>query len=189
AGQSARQAYQRIYYDSNNTNAYERKKDRVSRDIDVGCMTFHEAHNHWHFDHFARYELYDCVIPLGATLCSRNGSLRSGEKVTFCIADVFRRSTTTDSPTSSRYGFGCGRQAAQGLSVGWGDQYTRSTSGQELSISGLLATTYCYVSTADPNNLLIERSEGDNSQSIRLTLSDTDGDTLLDTVVKGTAGC
>jgi hypothetical protein len=187
-GKEARQAYQRIYYDSNGTGVFERKQDKVSREVPVGCMVYHESHRHWHFEHFAKYELYACT---GGEPCSRGAAaLRSAEKVTFCIADVFRRNETGNSPTSAYYGFSCGRQSTQGLSIGWGDQYTVGTSGQELSIVGLEPGTYCYVSTADPGGLLAERDETDNSQSIRLSLGDgDDADLALDTVAKGLAGC
>jgi hypothetical protein len=187
SGKDARQALQRIYYDSNGTGKFERKQDKISREVPVGCMIYHQSHSHWHFEHFAKYELYNCI----GDPCTRDGAAESiGEKITFCIADVFRRNVTDDSPTSAYYGLGCGRQSVQGLSAGWGDQYTKSTSGQELSIVGLEPGTYCYVSTADPGGLLAERDETDNSQSIRLSLGDDDdADLALDTVAKGLAGC
>jgi hypothetical protein len=62
-------------------------------------------------------------------------------------------------------------------------------SGQELSIAGLSPGVYCFVSTADPNDVLIERSNSDNAQSIRLTLSDTNGNDRLDALIRGPAGC
>ncbi len=185
-GKEARQALQRIYYDSNGTGKFERKQDKISREKPVGCMIYHQSHSHWHFEHFAKYELYACA----GNPCSREGAALSvGEKITFCIADVFRRENVDDGPTSAYYGTGCGRQSTQGLSIGWGDQYTKSTSGQELSIAGLAPGSYCYVSTADPANQLEERNETDNTKSITLTLGDGDGDFLLDTVAKELSGC
>jgi hypothetical protein len=186
SGKEARQALQRIYYDSNGTGKFERKQDKISREVPVGCMIYHQAHSHWHFEHFAKYELYNCI----GEPCVRDGTaVAIGEKITFCIADVFRRAAVDDGPSSGYYGTSCGRQSVQGLSIGWGDQYTKSTSGQELSVAGLSAGTYCYVSTADPGNLLEERDETDNSKSIRLTLGNGDTDPALETVTKGLPGC
>ena len=62
-------------------------------------------------------------------------------------------------------------------------------SGQELSITGLSPGTYCFVSTADPAGRLIERDDGDNWQSIALSLGDGKGNGTLDTVTKQSPGC
>jgi hypothetical protein len=57
----------------------------------------------------------------------------------------------------------CTADKEQGISVGWADQYGATTPGQSIDITEVADGYYCYMSTADPANLLLESSNRDNS--------------------------
>lgn len=140
------------------------KTERVT-----GDMVFHDAHNHWHFENFAKYELwrrevYDRWIASGRT----NGAASlNGSKVTFCIIDYTVYQELPNTPGSPAYN-SCGR-AFQGLSVGWGDTYVRSFPDQWIVIgrNTLRNGRYVLRSVADPNNIIQESAEGDPTRESR----------------------
>jgi len=165
-----RTAYQRIYRDADSNGFFTRATDAGSRDVRAGCMLFHAAHNHWHFDDFARYELrpYNVDGSLGAVV-------RTSDKVSFCVADEHRRvPELPGSPNVNHYpklDTGCGQNAVMGLSVGWGDDYDINRDGQWLDVTGLPDGPYCLVSTADPTNQVAETNDANNMARIKVTLS------------------
>jgi hypothetical protein len=163
-----RSAVQRIYQDANADGHFTRGVDTASTTHAAGCMVFHEAHDHWHFDGFSRYELKQ--------LPGTNGTVvASSEKVTFCIADVWRRAPALPGSPSSKYYTGCGKVSTQGLSVGWSDEYPYTTAGQyiELDPGGTYIGDgdYCLVSIADPSGLVSETDETNNEASVEIRLS------------------
>src|SRR4051812_45522007 len=52
-----RLAYQRVYSDTDGNGYFDRAGDTTSAGYPAGCMIFHPAHNHWHFQGFASYAL------------------------------------------------------------------------------------------------------------------------------------
>lgn len=174
-------ALQRIYRDSNGDGGFIRGVDVSYDERPAGCMTFHNKHRHWHFDDFSLFELKSGGEVIGQT----------STKMTFCIADVFRRANlmsagSSFSPTARYYRL-CDRNAVQGLSVGWGDLYDNGTPGQYLVITAVPDGTYCFVSTADPFSTLSETDETNNVASRAITLS-TGGDGRRQVSV-GAASC
>ena len=175
-------ALQRIYRDSNGDGGFIRGVDTAYDERPAGCMTFHKQHHHWHFDDFSLFQLKSGDTVIGQT----------STKMTFCVADVYRRASlmsTTDasfSPTARYYRL-CDRNAVQGLSVGWGDLYGNGTPGQYLVITGVPDGTYCFVSTADPFLTLSETDDDNNVASRAITLT-TGGDGRRQVSV-GAASC
>ena len=101
-----RTAMQRVYHDANDNGTFQRELDTAYTDYVVGCMVHHHRHQHWHFEGFAVYELYE-IAQDGL----RTGEvLRSSDKVSFCIIDIHRHAGG-----DSAYYNGCGRNAVQGL--------------------------------------------------------------------------
>jgi hypothetical protein len=127
-------------------------------------FTFHESHNHWHFDDFATYELwtkadYDAWVASGR---SRGQAQRVGTKTTFCLMDTSRVQALVGTPSSAVYS-ACGRET-QGISVGWGDTYRYSLPDQwiDLGDAFLPNGTYVLRTVADPKNRIYESpSRGD----------------------------
>jgi hypothetical protein len=124
----------------------------------VGDMVFHSSHNHFHFQDFARYELwtradYDNWV---ASNRAQGQAIKRGAKTTFCIMDTDLVQRLPNSPSNPVYG-SCS-PSVQGLSVGWGDTYGYYLADQwiDLGTSSLPDGQYVLRSVADPSNNLYE---------------------------------
>lgn len=165
-----RTTYQRIYRDRNGDGYFTRDTDTAFRTVRAGCMHFHPAHDHWHFDDFALYALraYRADGSIGSVI-------RSSGKVSYCVGDNYRRfGWLAGSPARGYYGrpaTGCKRDDVMGLSTGWGDLYGALTPGQFIDITNVRDGVYCLVSRADPLNKIVERNERNNRQRIRIRLT------------------
>ena len=125
----------------------------------AGEAEFHSAHNHWHFQDFAKYELYK-----KSDWDGRTGQKRGeGVKTTFCIIDTTHVSGTL----SARY-TQCGQTSVTGLTVGWGDTYTADLADQWVVVgqSKLENGEYVLRSIADPLNKLKEGPLNGANESI-----------------------
>ncbi len=71
-------AYQRIYTDGDGDGAFRRGTDTAYSEVQTGCIAYHPAHNHLHFQDFANYAL---------ARLSDGAVVASSYKVTFCIMD------------------------------------------------------------------------------------------------------
>jgi hypothetical protein len=160
-----RDAYQRIFLDSNADNVFDREQDLESHNLLVGCERYHPAHDHWHLLDFSRYEL----------VRERNGhTVVRSAKIGFCIIDTDHRfASLLGSPPETYYPAGsadCDGDSIDGLSVGWADFYGYFLPGQKLNVTGLRRGRYCLVSTADPHNLLQESDNSNNAHRARIAL-------------------
>lgn len=184
-----RHTLQTIYEDSDDPNLpsdtespdfFLRSEDesQVLPPHEAGCSRFHPKHSHWHFDNFARYRL----------LSERSGDVVGvSRKVSFCVIDTGRPyPDLPGSPGGSYYpqdpeGLDpkfptCSGTSVDGLSVGWEDTYTAGLPGQGLGISGISRGTYCLEleadpsSNAQPNGVLLESREANNSREVRLRI-------------------
>jgi Lysyl oxidase len=124
----------------------------------VGDMVFHSSHNHFHFQDFARYELwtradYDNWV---ASNRAQGQAIKRGAKTTFCIMDTDLVQRLPNSPSNSVYN-SCS-PSVQGMSVGWGDTYGYYLADQwiDLGTSSLPDGQYVLRSVADPSNNLYE---------------------------------
>jgi len=151
-----RKAFQRVFGDTDGDHVFTRGTDKVLSKRFAGCSVFHVAHNHWHFEEFARYRL---VKPKTGRV------VISSEKVSFCVRDSIRfDATLPGSPGFTHYG-DCTQDSITGLSIGWADYYGSTLPGQELDISGLPDGRYCLRNEADPTDRLDESDEGNNGRS------------------------
>lgn len=159
-----RKAYQRIYQDKNGDGVFKRGVDKNSTSFEVGCMAYHPAHDHFHINDFASYELKDL---------SGNVIVPPSTKVTFCIIDIHRTwPNLPGSPNGPHYNM-CNRNSTQGLSIGWSDEYSSFLAGQDIDITGVADGDYCLVSTADPDDQLMESDNNNNSSAIKINLNGT----------------
>ena len=140
---------QRVYDSAGNYTPYR-----------VGDFVFHAAHNHFHFEGFANYELwtrteYDNWVASGR---NQGQAQRRGTKTTFCLMDTLRVQALAGSPSSAVYNE-CGK-TRQGISVGWGDEYDYSLPDQWIDLGTstyrLPDGKYVLRSVADPKNVLYE---------------------------------
>jgi hypothetical protein len=151
---------QRIFQDANNDGAFVRGVDNGSRTVQVGCMVFHPAHNHWHFDDFTQYRLVNLS----------GGTISEGFKQSTCIEDSAPRYNLPGQPNSKYYGE-CTSTRPQGLSVGWGDIYRSTLPDQYVSIAGVPNGEYCLLSIVNPDRNMLEVNHYNNSAALRLIIN------------------
>jgi len=158
-----RLALERIYVDTNGSDEFERGSDLIGRTVQVGCMVFHPAHDHWHLQRFARYELRS--IATGDTVVA-------SPKVSFCVRDSLAAFPGTPGFSPLAHYGECKRNSITGLSVGWADWYAAFLPGQDLDVTGLPNGRYCLTSTADPQDGIDEADETNNVRARLLRLRD-----------------
>jgi hypothetical protein len=129
----------------------------------VGQFVLHPAHNHWHFEQFADYELwtraaYDAWLASGRTAGQPGwrGSKTTGQDESFCVRDSMRIRALPGVADTPAYD-DCG-QDIQGLSVGWADVYHFNLPEQwiDLGDTPLADGEYVLRVVADPMNLIYE---------------------------------
>jgi hypothetical protein len=147
------------------TQVYQRIPGNLGQvdELSVGAFVFHRAHNHWHFEHFADYELwtraaYEAWLASGrlAGQPGWRGSKTTGQGESFCVRDSMQVHPGADSPTDPVYQ-DCG-EGLQGISVGWADVYDFFLPEQwvEIGDAPLPDGEYVLRVVADPQNLIYE---------------------------------
>jgi hypothetical protein len=128
-----------------------------------------ETHAHWHLLGFVRYELRSVDGRL----------LRTARKVGFCLGDRYdsRRSARLDGePAGPVWKDECGKgrhelvELAQGISIGYGDDYAPYREGQFLDVAGLAAGHYVLVHLVNPDRAVRESDYTNNAASALLRL-------------------
>jgi chitodextrinase len=163
-------AFQRIYEDGDADAVFRRGVDTTYSEVQTGCIAYHPAHNHLHFQDFANYAL--ARLTDGAVVAS-------SYKVTFCIMDSKRFFSTLLFSPGSAYYLDC-NGPMQGISVGWSDEYPYTLADQYLVLNPggqyIGDGEYCLISVADPGSRLREgnnagNAESNNWASVRVKLS------------------
>jgi len=150
-GTGKQKVYQRVYDDSGSYTDYI-----------AGFMDWHQAHNHFHFNDYARYTLRPAT--------SNGQSERYGAKLTFCLMDTNRIDhRLPGAPKRAQYTT-CGLDR-QGISVGWGDAYRYYLAGQSIDVTGLPDGEYDLFITLDPQGKIIETSDDDNTSVTRVRIT------------------
>jgi hypothetical protein len=150
-------AFQRVYDSNGSFTQYP-----------VGGFYWHaQNHQHYHYDDWGRYELwdrpdFDAWIASGRT--QGQADLR-GTKTTSCVMDEEFFTQLPDTPFPAVYpSGGClpgdDNLLVQGLSVGWGDTYDyyRDEQWIDLDQGSLADGEYVLRSVTDPNNKIYESS-------------------------------
>jgi len=138
---------------------------------DVGRLQFVRSpdHRHWHLLRFMRYELRRA-----GTVQARVRDRKTG----FCLGD---RYPVTDRALPARaprkvYTTRCGLNllerlhVREGISVGYGDNYTAFLEGQSLPLNGLRAGRYVLVHRVNVERRYRELSYDNNASSVLLDL-------------------
>jgi hypothetical protein len=131
----------------------------VLSEREVGEFVYHPDHGHWHFAGFARYDLLD----------AEGAVVRSSGKVSFCMLDGGLYAPDLPHTAPHTYAF-CGQDEVQGISVGWADYYGASLPDQWVDVTGVPNGVYTLVSTADPEDRLLERNETNNATSVKIRI-------------------
>jgi hypothetical protein len=130
------------------------------RFTDVG---YYFGGHYWKVHQLARFELRR------ATPSGKLGAVvRTGPKLNYCLRDLERTRPGKDSPPSAHYP-GCNQNPFQdrvtlGTSVGWSDIYPADYDKQWINVAGLRGC-FALTMTVDPEELLVESNEHDNTSS------------------------
>jgi hypothetical protein len=116
---------------------------------------------YWKVHQLARFELWS--VDANRQLRNR---VRIGPKLNYCLRDLERTRAGRRSPPSRHYP-GCNQNPYRdgvtlGTSVGWSDIYPANYSKQWIAVKGLRGC-FALVMRVDPQGLLFESNEGDNS--------------------------
>lgn len=117
--------------------------------------------SYWKVHQLARFELW--TVDGRHRLVRR---VRTGPKLNYCLRDLERTQPSSLSPATWRYP-GCNQNPFQdsvtlGTSVGWSDIYPADYDKQWIPVKGLRGC-FAFVMRVDPQNLLYESNEDDNS--------------------------
>jgi hypothetical protein len=126
----------------------------------VGTFYFHRApgHNHFHFDDFARYELwtqgnYERAVNAGF---ASGRPLVKSKKISFCVEDS--QAVASNASATPMYRTVPCSPAMQGISVGWADLYDYGLSDQWVDVGQIPLADGAYVIriVGDPSNKIYE---------------------------------
>jgi hypothetical protein len=163
-GAGTTDAYQRVYtHDDEDPWNWS-----VYSETLVGTFVFHLAHNHWHFDDFAVYELREVAKGGGIS----NVVVAASDKVSFCIINVgyVPGASQLEHYEPSMTYSQCGQNEISGLSVGAFDTYNRTLPDQRINIQDVPPGQYWLVSTADPSDRIDETDETNNTTAVLVDL-------------------
>jgi hypothetical protein len=151
-------AYQRVWTHDADGDWY------MQTEFPVGSFEYHPAHNHWHFGDFARYELRS-VAPGGGI-----GRLvaATSDKISFCMVDTLGANLNLEHAPQFRVYQSCNPDSIQGISVGWSDIYGSNLPGQSIDITYVQTGWYWLVATADPDNVISETNNSNNSGAVQV---------------------
>jgi hypothetical protein len=142
---------------------------------DVGWMQYvvSPTHRHWHYLQFDRYVLQSAQL-----VHAGGGIVVADRKTGFCLGDRFRTTqrTAARAPRDAVYTSRCGLEQPQrlriheGISVGYGDDYSGFLEGQQLPLDALPDGRYVLVHRVNSNGHLRELSYENNAASVLLDL-------------------
>jgi len=159
-GAGKQQVYQRIFNDDGGSTLFL-----------SGWFDWHPTHNHFHYDGYALYSLQPVNAP--------GGSLRTGQKTTFCVMDTTKiDGTLPGAPAQAVYST-CGN-LIQGMSVGWGDTYGSHLPGQGIDFTNNADGVYQLKIGIDPNKNIVEANENDNEACVLLSIRKPNTVSVLD---------
>jgi hypothetical protein len=142
----------------------------------VGTMQYVVSpdHNHWHYMQFDRYEMLRYELRRAATGEPVVGDRKSG----FCLGDRYRVARhVAAAPSQPVYTGRCGLDQPgllhmhEGISVGYGDDYSAFLEGQDLPLSDLPDGRYILVHRVNADGRLQELTDANNAASVLLDLS------------------
>jgi lysyl oxidase len=147
---------------------------RVVRHVGRMQYTVSPDHRHWHFLQFDRYLLQRAELrdASGARVLLRD------QKTGFCLGDRYRTNQPLRgvAPAQPVFRGRCGLERPdllhmiEGISVGYGDDYSAFLEGQDLPLDGLPAGRYVLVHRVNVNHALAESAYGNNAASVLLDL-------------------
>jgi hypothetical protein len=156
--------------DPNTMPAYQRlfHADGSCDELQIGTLTYHEVHHHYHLDGVMTYELLNAKLNL----------VKPNAKAAFCLADVAVADATLPGfPTAPAFN-GCDPNARttyvnMGTSVGWEDIYDKQLFGQNFDVTDLMnrpQAQYFIRQTVDEAGIVFEQNDANNTTGVWVTL-------------------
>lgn len=139
------------------------RRDGTFQERLAGRFIFHPNHDHWHFEDFARYDIWSLTPDRDFDVV-----VAFTDKVSYCIRDNVR-SDIEGAPARPVYE-ACD-QELQGMAVGWIDIYEFDTPGQIVDVTDLPDGLYALQSTVDPAGQLQEADDLNNAAIVFFELS------------------
>lgn len=138
----------------------------------IGSMIFYVPHNHWHYLGFDHYELRNA---------SDNSFVAPDQKMGFCLGDRYTPnsdgSRTEPPKVAGPYTFincAVGETGAlgvtEGISVGYGDDYTPQLEGQYIDVTGVQPGQYVLVHRANEDHSIQETNYANDVASVLVNL-------------------
>ena len=122
---------------------------------EAGVFDFHVEHGHWHWVGFGLYEVLtvtDTGVP--------GEVVAQSDKVGYCLIDV---DPMPGDPLAGDPFYTSCVWDRQGISAGWTDTYESHVGGQYVDITHLPDGLYVLRSTVDPDNIILEVDDTNNS--------------------------
>jgi hypothetical protein len=151
----------------------------------VGRMRYvvSSDHRHWHYLAFDRYSLQTYEL----RLVGAGPALVQDQKTGFCLGDRYRVSahSLAVGPSEPVFTGRCGLTQSkrltmhEGISVGYGDDYSAFLEGQDLPLDGLPSGRYVLVHRVNADRGLEELTYANNAASVLLHLRWHDGEPHL----------
>jgi len=159
-----RHATQVVYRDTDGSRRFRRDVDTDLARRSAGCMVFHPAHNHWHFEAASRYSLFQPKIDRPVRVAHR--------KMSFCLRDSRRVPASYGTFRYVAFYGACSRDSLQGISIGWADVYQSFLPGQAMRLPASARDgLYCLAIRVDPRNQLLESNDDDNTSVRAFTMT------------------
>ena len=129
---------------------------------------YDECHNHYHYEAYAAYQLYDVGAENLLDIGSKNG---------FCVIDISVYDPSLVQTENGRCrGYNCGNQ---GITAGCQDTYSASLQCQWIDVTDLPDGEYDVIVTTNPEGEITELDLDNNSATVRV-LMEGDEITVLD---------
>lgn len=151
----------------------------------AGEFEFHAVHGHWHWEAFSLYQVWS-VKPDGGL----EQPVTASDKVGYCLRDIAPHNVflaseivNQEQNQSTRPGYTSCYWARQGLSVGWQDTYRAHVSGQRVDITHLPDGVYALKSTVDPEDIIREGENSNNSAVVYFSIGGDQIDVLGDSLI------
>jgi Lysyl oxidase len=150
-------AYQRLHH-----------ADGSCDEVQIGTLTYHPVHHHYHLDGVMKYELLDAGLR----------PVKPNAKIAFCLADILKADPMLPGyPTAPAYN-GCdpNKQSTyvnMGVSVGWEDVYDKMLFGQNFDVTDLMSrpqAQYFIRQTVDEAGIIFEQNDANNTTGVWVTL-------------------
>jgi hypothetical protein len=138
--------------------------DGDSVTLEAGVFDFHPAHGHWHWEGFGLYQV------LAVSETGQAGQVvAQSDKVGYCLIDVDPMPGPEE--VADPFYTSC-VWTRQGITAGWTDTYEAHIGGQFVDVSALPDGLYILRSTVDPDNIILELDDGNNSAQVFFYLYD-----------------